>query len=385
MMHRDSTFDPLPARPRRLHFGAACALLCLLGAGPALGAEEVVEERPAEPSRLRFYGFLTQGFGVSDGDTVVGIPESGTVDYRTAALQIRYLVSERGSLAVQLAHERLGESPRADMRDEVELDWAFYQHRLTDSTELKVGRVPIPRGIYNEILDVGTALPFYRPPLDVYGESAFASEAVDGAVLSQTILAGDWMLKGDVYYGGWEVLEVAGPTVGEAEVEDAVGIQVWARPPVPGLRVGIASQSYLVSEGMFQPPGEKQRWRTWVGSLEWAFPRTVVRGEVVDARTDGFGYLAYYGQVGFRLTPSLTLNLQAERAYMDLDIPPFVFDFRTDRTETLGLSYAFTSDVVAKAEVHRTQGYSHTEGRPAAELLFPSDTTYGILSLATSF
>lgn len=390
-MHPLNTPDP--GCPRRRLAPVLCVLgpLCLWAAAglPAL-AEEPDDQAAStssedETPRLRVHGFLTQAYAASDGEQVVGIPESGTTDYRTAALQLRYRMSDAGAFVIQLAHERLGKSPRAGLRDDVELDWIFYRHRLGDYTEVKVGRIPIPQGLFNEIRDVGTALPFYRPPQSVYGESAFATESVDGAVLSHSLFLGpDWLVDLDAFYGGWEFVEsLDGETFVEARVEDALGLQVWARPPVPGLRLGLSAQTYLLSEGI-RPPGEKERWRAWTGSLEWSTRRLVARAEYHETSGDA-DYTAYYGQVGVRLTPRLTLNLQVERAELAFESSRIPVGPRFEDTEVAGFSYAFNSDVVAKVEVHRTEGHFRSEAPGFSFFGPPADVTYGIVSLATSF
>ena len=127
----------------------------------------------------------------------------------------------------------------------IELDWAFYERRLADNTSIKVGRVQIPLGIFNEIRDVGTILPFYRPPFVMYREGTFTSETVDGVVLSHTFAAeSDWSLDFDVYGGEWELVETdfqvetAEPFI--ARAEDAWGVQLWLNTPLSGLRFGLA-------------------------------------------------------------------------------------------------------------------------------------------------
>jgi hypothetical protein len=39
--------------------------------------------------RLQVHGYLTQAFGIADGGTYLGVPTSGTADYRTMALLCR--------------------------------------------------------------------------------------------------------------------------------------------------------------------------------------------------------------------------------------------------------------------------------------------------------
>src|SRR6185295_2209749 len=98
---------------------------------------------------ITVHGFLTQAYASTDGHQFVGITEGGTTDYRSAALQLRADMTRKDSFAILIAHERLGESPVMSFRDEVELDWLFYEHRFASSA-VKVGRVQIPFGIYNE-------------------------------------------------------------------------------------------------------------------------------------------------------------------------------------------------------------------------------------------
>src|SRR5688572_30445570 len=148
----------------------------------AVVAAWIAECRPAMAaddgsSKFMFHGALTQAYGRSDGATVLGIPEDGTSDYRTVSLQFGYALGANDRMVVQLAHERIGESAAMAFRQDVEVDWAFYEHRFSDALTAKAGRVQIPRGIFNEIRDIGTLLPFYRPPSAFYSESVAASEA----------------------------------------------------------------------------------------------------------------------------------------------------------------------------------------------------------------
>lgn len=104
--------------------------------------------------KITIHGYLSQAYAISDGNHVVGIPEKGTTDYRTAALQMRVQISPKDIFAVQISHERIGKSRVQTVHDDLELDWMFYEHRFGNSA-VKVGRLPIPFGIYNELRDVG--------------------------------------------------------------------------------------------------------------------------------------------------------------------------------------------------------------------------------------
>lgn len=154
---------------------------------------------------------------------------------------------------------------------------------------------------------------------------------------------------------------------------------------MPGLRVGLAGQTFEVSEGLLRPPGEEERWRVWTASIEWRFRRVILRAEGVDSHASTSDYRGYYAQAGIHLTPELTLNLQVEAADLQIDSPGLVLDLDYDRSEGVGMSYAFSSNLVGKTEVHHSEGYFHVEDPQPSFFGDPRETVYGILSLAVSF
>ncbi|MCB1036393.1 MAG: hypothetical protein KDD47_21385, partial [Acidobacteria bacterium] len=167
---------------------------------------------------FQFHGFVTTAYQEEDPDPtapfqssdaiVLGLDENGTWDYRIAALQLRYDPNPKNTFVVQASHRRLGDSPLKDVENDVELDWLFYQFHFTDNTSIKIGRVPVPLGIFNEYRDVGTLLPFFRPSFNFYREGSFVSETVDGAVFHHRFAAAsDWSLDLDGYFGEWDLLE----------------------------------------------------------------------------------------------------------------------------------------------------------------------------------
>jgi hypothetical protein len=375
----------MPRLARWCH-AAAAALLLLAGAsGLPAAAEEEEAEESGEESRLQVHGFLSQAYAASDGNLFLGIPEEGTSDYRTAALQIRYAMSPRDTFVLQLSHERLGESPLARFKEDVELDWVFYERELGESTSLRVGKVQIPLGIYNEILDVGTVLPFFRPPSNFYEELTFSNETVDGLLVAHTFLPDSlWKLDADAYWGTWDTVELSMGQLREASVEEGGGAQLWLSTPVSGLRFGLAWQRFVLSGGLVRPPGREDTWEVWQPSLDAVLSRFFARAEYRRVNRPEGHYEAYYGQLGLHLTKRLDLNLQAEYADLELAVPFLPPKVDLDEDYAVGLKFSFSSAVVAKAEVHRNEGYTAEDpsipfNGPAAE------TTFWIVSLSASF
>lgn len=367
----------------------AMALAALAGSSfaPARAqepAEVEADTAEAEEPKLEVHGFLTQAYGFADDAQVLGITEDGTADYRTAALQMRYRFTDDSSFVAQISHERLGESPLQEFREDVEIDWLFYEHRW-GTTSARAGKVPIPFGIWNEVRDVGTVLPFYRPPRGFYGEGAFTTETVDGLLLSRGFeLGGDFSLDGDLYYGDRNSLELSELGVNEVHIDDTVGLQLWLSVPGGRLRFGAGAQRFEVTSSIVGAPGEETLWKQAHASVEALFSRFSVRAEVQWSEAGTVKFRTTYLQVGVHLSSRLDLNLQAERSDLELTLPGLRADIDLDEDLVAGVAYWLRPYLVIKAEAHRNEGFL-TEAPVPPIFGPPVEATYGILSLSTSF
>jgi hypothetical protein len=351
-------------------------LLCALGSPAAAAAPGDGDETPeGAAERFKLFGYLNQAYVKSDGNQLLGIPKRGTADYRSLALQLRYSATEEDQVVVQLSHERLGESPLQKLKSDVQLDWAFYQRRLGEETSVRIGRFALPVGIYNEIHYVGTILPFYRPPSNLYGEISFASETGDGIVLFHRFTAGSpWSLEADAYFGHWQIIEDLGGLISTARINNGAGAQLWLSTPVPGLRFGLAGQRFSRPDGEIAQQSDHRT--VVVASADGSFDRVQLRGEY---RKDG-GFHAYYGEASYRLTPKLALSLQHQAAFVSRFEDP---QTRINREVAAGVSYRLRAGLVLKAEAH--QADTIESEKPITPFGSVARVRYGILSLSTSF
>ena len=376
----------------------------------------------AAASKLQVHGFLTQAFATANfveggvaasptGDErALGIPEDGTFDYRTLALQFRYEISPKDTMIVQLSNRANGFSPINEIEDEIELDWAFYERRLGDDTTVKVGRVQIPFGIYNEIRDVGTILPFYRPAFVLYREGSFTSETVDGILLSHVFgAASTWSLSADVYAGEWEGFE-GGPDpdlpIRKSRSEDALGIQLWLNTPLSWLRLGLSGQTKKLSEGqegILRRVGEEQRLDDIMFSLDMNWERFLLRGEWRSFKPEipgpgpnidiSLDLVSYYVQAGWYINDKIHLYLQREVASAETSAIFFANSPKLNSRQDDGivLNYRYTPNIVLKAEYHDVEeeqlGLRPFGNTPLLEqFIVPADDgNYFILSFSASF
>ncbi|HEV8578297.1 MAG TPA: hypothetical protein VGX68_04385 [Thermoanaerobaculia bacterium] len=366
-------------RPRAgARFLSGLLFMALSLSGSSLIAQEEASEEKSSELKVTFHGYLTQAYARSDGHNFLGITEDGTADYRTAALQVRADIRKNDAFVVQFSHERLGESGAQEIKDDVELDWIFYEHRFGDSA-VKVGRVQIPFGIYNEVRDVGTLLPFYRPSNNFYGEAAYSSETVDGVVLSHSFRLGDWGLDADLHYGDWKFVSrdfFTGKFVSN-DVNDSIGAELWLDTPISGLRFGAGGMRYDIDFA-----GVESKWDVYHVSVAGDFDRFAVHSEYKDVNIgSGFHVLFDYIHLGVNLTDKVTLNAQQDRFFTKLRGTSKV---EADKDRAVGVNYAFNPSLILKTEHHWDEGRFWLEdvpqfGPPGLK------TRYWLISLSTSF
>jgi hypothetical protein len=344
--------------------------------------------------KLSVHGYLTQAYARSAHHQLLGINEEGTFDYRTGALQVRYDMDAANAFVLQLSHERVGASPIAQLKDDLEVDWLFYQHRFADSTSVRLGRVPIPAGIYNEIRDVGTLLPFYRPPDDVYRDTSFASETLEGVVVSRRFGRGDWGLEVQPYLGQFDFF--AGTTTVN-QGRHAYGVQLWLETPVDSLRLGAGARRLdHVTQGM-----DLDEVSQWSAALDARVGRFILQGEYVAhdwrnpagaARLTGNLALAYadvyYGLIGLRPVEKIGVYAQASFTEVGFYSPLTrgriaIDDYSEDLAAVVNI--ALRPDVVLKVEGHRNEGRGVEDDPQALLAPEPAVTRYGIVSLSVSF
>lgn len=337
----------------------------------------VVSLPASAQERVQVHGFLTQGYGEASDYPIYGISTKGTGDYRTLALQGRLFLTSSDQVVAQFSHQRLGTSNFMRFEDDVALDWLFYQKRFLGNS-LRVGRVPMPRGLFNEVRDVGVILPFFRASKAFYSEGV---ETIEGATLGRSFGLGSWMVDATVYGGNFnvkaEVTDQSGLTVASDDVRKAVGGQVMVTTPIPGVRFGgsAVTSKYKNSDESFQ---------IFTASGDATFENVFVRGEYEVARNDSFNYLAYYGQGGVHVWRGLWLNGQAEFNTNTIKISGLgELSIDAIKDYAVGANYRFNTHLVFKSEWHTFEGYQ--VGVPVDPFGPPVKNKYFVLGVAAAF
>ena len=335
-------------------------------------------------SKLSIHGFLSQAYANSTGGVYEGIPQDGTTDYRNVALQFRYEYSAKDAFVLQFSDEQLGKSALQPYLG-LGLNWVFYERQLLEGTTVKVGKFPIPMGIYNEVLHVGTVLPFYRPPFGFYGDGGFSSETISGVGFYQAVSLGQsWSAEADLYAGEFTFYQYYGPAVTPTRSNNALGTQFWLYTPIEGVRFGLGG--YRATDSNLTPPhapSDKVTDLNWYASLDANLGRYLFQSEWRWWKVGkDWTFRDYYVLTGVKLTKELMLSAEAEIA--NIDYPGYVSSLKIIRDYGVGVRYAFRPNLMVKAETHLQKGYDGDE--PTPDIFGPPiKTDYYIISLAASF
>ena len=355
-----------------------------------------------DADRIRIFGSLNAGYGKVDNIPVQGLTKKGTTDYRVLSLQFRFTLSETDQFVTQLVSRKVGESVINEANPAIYPVWAYYQHRFNSGAVVKIGRTPLPRGIYNEVRYIGTLLPFYRVGESVYAETL---ENLDGASIAKSWSAGAWGLEATGFAGGFDLHALLPGSDGKvslvsARLEKAVGTQLWVNTPLKGVRIGeFAARMEESTEGTNYP------YLSVVHSIDGNWAHAFVKAEMTEFRSrmkserDASYYRGYYALAGVKPTEKFTISAGREGVVRRLDFPapisPAFVNLDATKEWIGGISYAASSNVTFKFEAHAREGYLWDVAVPIVKpptkpplsmtVLPPSKGNFAIASVAITF
>jgi hypothetical protein len=363
------------------------ALLAFLAASFAPAAHAQTAE-----SAFSFHAAINAAGGVSGALPILGVPSYGTFDYRTAALQFRYKLDAADQFVVQLVNRRLGVSPLQAALPEVSLQWAYWQRR-GDFGTIKVGRDPMPRGLFNEVRFVGTVLPFFRPSFEVYGEGR---ETVDGFVYTNTKRFGDASIELNAFGGSNEVrtqvVTATGNSIRAFRGNALMGTQVWLNLAPGQTRIGGYFAQYRIDSAKVY--GMRQE--VLASAETHLVPRTTLRAEGLHIYGKGPNQdrLSAYGQGVVNLTEQLDLmsELSVTKNRIFQSAPLSNVDVIATRDLAVGLTYRLGGGALVRVERHEVHGYAFDQLVPLVSTVAgktviapPSGGMYWLGSFAFSF
>ncbi len=296
---------------------------------------------------LKVHGFLSQGYAHTSENEYLGTSSNGSLDFNEAGVNVSWTANSSLLLSAQALYKRTGNAkPKGTRLDYAMLDW-----RISDTFDygagLRIGRLKNPYGFYNETRDVPATRPGLSLPESIYLEylrelihssdslSAYGHQDLGSGVLSFDGLFGKPILNDNTVRS----LLGGAPTDGEIN-DERIGLARLSYEDASGLwRVAI---SHAVFSGDFTPASNEPAYRAgdvsikqnllstelnWQGiqfiaEYQWRdieyddiFFNPFV-GDTVDILNEG---IAYYGQLGYYVTPQWYGYIRKEDVYLNQD------------------------------------------------------------------
>lgn len=164
----------------------------------------------APPAGLRISGFGTLGYvhsNESQADYSASALNPGTagaskawspdVDSRLG-VQADWLLNQQWSVVVQLVAERSLQNGYAP-----QLEWANLKYRVSPELDLRLGRIALPLLLVGDYRKAGYALPWVRPPVELYGSIPITHS--DGIDASYRWASGDMTHITQLFFGHADV------------------------------------------------------------------------------------------------------------------------------------------------------------------------------------
>lgn len=366
-------------------------LFCTLGvslliAGNACAVELKVfgEKLPA----MDFHGFASQGFlwNTGNNDYLGGDSSDGTFDFREYGVN-GSIAYGKWRVGAQVFAQKLG--PYGD--DQVKLDWGSVDYQAFQWAGLRAGRVKMPRGLYNETLDLDFTRPFVLLPQSVYDARLRDFQAsFDGGMLYGNIsLKKGGSLDYKLFVGAMNIATNSGasdyfnvdapfPNL-KIGMDLAYGGTLFWNTPLQGLRVGASfsrfenfvTTRYVTFRGMNSDKVADTYDRylisleyttgNWVFAAEGGWDDTDYSVEYPNTPVTIFLYPTtyyYYVSAAWRVKPWLELGAYYSDYHFDQDSvgTPVVFYDLDQHDIALCARFDITDYLIFKLEGHYLNG-----------------------------
>jgi hypothetical protein len=255
---------------------AALVLLCGLLLSSGGRAAEVGPDGSLLAAEVHAFG--SQGFILTlHNDYLADHTTKGSFEFSEVGFNVSKRLTDSFSMGLQLFAQNLG--PSGNFTPIV--DWFYLDYRRWDWLGLRVGRLKIPYGLFNDIQDVDSARVPVLLPQSVYPlqtrEILFAQTGAElyGFVRLPSLGALDYRLFGGTIFIDEDKLRPAGSTVDvDIRVPYVAGGRLLWETPLEGLRAGGSIETVRLDTTAFVPGIApfliKNRSWLWVASLDYA-------------------------------------------------------------------------------------------------------------------
>ncbi len=232
-----------PSTRRGRWRGSLVALAALAWSSPSAAQDdaEIASDAPVE-----IHGFVSQGFILGFGNEFLAASKSGSVEFSEAGLNFTRQLPPDLRTGVQLFTQDLG--PLGNYRPD--FDWYYLDYRRWDWLGVRVGRIKVPFGLYNELNDIDVARVPILLPQSIYqaDHREFLFAQTGGEIYGDVALGPAGSLEYRAYGGTLPGQLPEGPgtpgiTVTDTRVPYLYGGRLLWSTPLDGLVAGASGQA----------------------------------------------------------------------------------------------------------------------------------------------
>lgn len=287
------------------------------------------------------HGYISQGYMKSDDNNFLANTEDGTFEFTELGFNVSREF-EKIRIALQVLSRDLGEFGN----NEVKLDWALGEYYFKDYLGLRIGKIKMPMGLYNQGRDVDMLRVPVLLPSSIYDEgSRDIYNTVQGAELYGIYnLSFIGELDYEIFYGSTDVnvdsIYIRGKeeavaqgvpgstaTINSVDAEYTTGGALRISPFLEGLRLGFSYylaeadlESTITSE--FLPGGSASldmhlKFKTMVSSIEYTWNNLTLAAEYCLNKISSTSALVGIGPLPDTTTKTLGWYIQANYRFTE--------------------------------------------------------------------
>lgn len=236
-------------------FFVLSVLLFFIGMGVPVEAYDDMQEG------VNIHGFISQGYITSgEYNYLADKSEDGSFEYNEMGLNFSKSLTDELRMSVQLFSRDLGDVAN----NTINLDYAYGDYRWRDWLGVRIGRIRVPLGLWNEIRDYDMLRPWIVLPQQLYNDmTRDAWVAANGIGLYGNLEAGPvgdfdyYLITGIIYpnkdqgYGKYlsNIFGGYGELTSDPDTKTMYAGSLKWHTPLPGLMLGIwASKEEITAE-----------------------------------------------------------------------------------------------------------------------------------------
>lgn len=130
------------------------------------------------------HGLVSQGYLKTTDNNYLNLSEDGSAEFNEFIVNFQKQMDEKLRVGLQLLSRDLGK----EGNNEVKVDWAYGDYRLSENAGVRFGRVKVPFGLYNQYRDIDMLRTTVLLPTTIYMEdyrtfiTAFTGGSIYGTI-----------------------------------------------------------------------------------------------------------------------------------------------------------------------------------------------------------